>query len=214
MSKTEAVCTGKVLIHLLIHLQLESLFFNTFSLEKIFFFLLDFASKPMESLKQIAAYDVQKLLSKSAILSENLLLQLRQSLTKEWGAGSVSTLPEDFVQNLLTEVWFFGSCHHSSVNYIILTCFSIFYLSFFLLIFSNLLRNIYYYFLGFNSDRISNSLRRESCQTEMRRSRKNQNCPCWMQHILSYRYIRGSLWYHRSRDYLPSLYPRNQRSNY
>ena len=37
----------------------------------------------MESLEQIATSDVEKLLSKSATLSENLLLQLRQSLTKE-----------------------------------------------------------------------------------------------------------------------------------
>ena len=58
----------------------------------------------MESLEQIAAFDIDKLLSKSAILSENLLLQLWQSLTKEWGAGSISTLPEDFTQKLLTEV--------------------------------------------------------------------------------------------------------------
>ena len=60
----------------------------------------------MESLEQIAAFDVETLLLKSAILSENVLLQLQQSLTKEWGAGFISTLPEDFVQNLLTEVWF------------------------------------------------------------------------------------------------------------
>ena len=71
------------------------------------FFSLDLASKPMESLEQIAAFDVEKLLSKLAILTENLLLQLRQSLTKEWGAGSISTLPKDFVQTLLTEVWFY-----------------------------------------------------------------------------------------------------------
>ena len=58
----------------------------------------------MESLEQIAAFDVEKLLSKASTLSENLLLPLRQSLTKEWGTGSVSTLPEDFVQKLLTEV--------------------------------------------------------------------------------------------------------------
>ena len=58
----------------------------------------------MESLKQITAYDVEKLLSKLAILSENSLLKLQQSSTKEWGAGSISTLPEDFVQHLLTEV--------------------------------------------------------------------------------------------------------------
>ena len=77
----------------------------------------------MESLEQIAAFDAEKLLSKLAILSKNLLLQLRQSLTKEWGAGSVSTLPEDFVQNLLTEVWFLGNCYYSSINYIIISCF-------------------------------------------------------------------------------------------
>ena len=58
----------------------------------------------MESLEQITTFDVEKLLSKSSTLSENLLLQLRQSLTKEWGTGSVGTLPEDFIQKLLTEV--------------------------------------------------------------------------------------------------------------
>ena len=58
----------------------------------------------MESLEQITTFDMAKLLSKSATLSENLLLQLRQSLTKEWGTESVGTLPKDFVQNLLTEV--------------------------------------------------------------------------------------------------------------
>ena len=58
----------------------------------------------MESLEQIAAFDMEKLLSKSSTLSENLLLQLRQSLTKEWGTGLVDTLPKDFIQKLLTEV--------------------------------------------------------------------------------------------------------------
>ena len=145
------------------------------------FFFSDLASKPTESLEQIAAFDVEKLLSKSAILSENMLLQLQQSLTKELGAGFISTLPEDFVQNLLTEVWLLGNCHHSSVNHTILTSFNVFCLRFLLLVFSNCLKNIYYlYFLGFNSDRISKSLRGESCQTEMQRSGKNQNCPHWM----------------------------------
>ena len=73
MSETESVHTGKVLIHL----QLESFFFSTSSLGIFFFFfLLDLASKPTESLEQITAFDVEKLLSKLAILSENLLLQL------------------------------------------------------------------------------------------------------------------------------------------
>ena len=106
MTETEAMCTGKTLVPKNFNsviLQLESFSFNYFH-SNVFFFILDLASKPMESLEQIAAFDVEKLLSKSAILSENLLLQLRQSLTKEWGAGSISTLPKDFIQKLLTEV--------------------------------------------------------------------------------------------------------------
>ena len=47
---------------------------------------------------------MEKLLSRSSELSENLLLQLRQSLTKEWVTGSVGTLPKDSIQKLLTEV--------------------------------------------------------------------------------------------------------------
>ena len=43
---------------------------------------VDTSSKPSESLQHIAAYDVEKLLSTSSGLSESLLLQLRQSLTK------------------------------------------------------------------------------------------------------------------------------------
>ena len=88
----------------------------------------------MESLEQIAAFDVEKLLLKSAILNENVLLQLQQSLTKEWGAGFISTLPEDFVQNLLTEVWFLGNCPHPSINHTALTSFNVFCLSFLLLV--------------------------------------------------------------------------------
>ena len=88
----------------------------------------------MESLKQITAFDVEKLLSKLAILSENLLLQLQQSLTKEWGAGSISTLPKDFIQKLLTEVWFIGNCYYSPIIHILAPCLKIFYLSFLLLI--------------------------------------------------------------------------------
>ena len=87
MTETEAMHTGKTLIPKNFNsviLQLESFSFNTFSFQCVFF-SLDLASKPMESLEQIAAFDIEKLLSKSAILSENLLLQLWQSLTKEWG---------------------------------------------------------------------------------------------------------------------------------
>ena len=84
----------------------------------------------MESLEQIAAFDVERLLSKSAILSENLLLQLWQSLTKEWGAGSISTLPEDFMQKLLTEVCFIENSYYSPIIHILALCLKIFYFSF------------------------------------------------------------------------------------
>ena len=79
----------------------------------------------MESLEQIAAFDVEKLLSKSTTLSENLLLELWQSLTKEWGTGSVGICPEDFVQKLLTEVWSIES--HSSIIHIITSYFNPFF---------------------------------------------------------------------------------------
>ena len=78
----------------------------------------------MESLEQIATFDVEKLLSKSATLSENLLLQLQQSLTKEWGTGSVGTLPKDFIQKLLTEVKSIRNYYHSSIIHIITPCFN------------------------------------------------------------------------------------------
>ena len=79
--------------------------FNTFPLKfSPFSFILDTTSKPTESLEQIAPSDMEKLLSKSSILSENLLLQLRQSPTKEWGTGSIGTLPKDSIQKLLTQI--------------------------------------------------------------------------------------------------------------
>ena len=59
-------------------------------------FILDITSKLTESLEQITTSDVEKLLSKSSVLSENLLLQLRQSLTKEWGTGSVGIPSQRF----------------------------------------------------------------------------------------------------------------------
>ena len=62
-------------------------------------FFLDIASKPMESLEQIATFDVEKLLSKSATLSENLLLQPWQSLTKEWGQDLLVFFPKISFRN-------------------------------------------------------------------------------------------------------------------
>ena len=79
---------------------------NTSSLKMFLFRFQILLLIPQESLEQIAAFDIEELLSKSAVPSENMLLHVWQSLTREWGEGFVSTLLEDFVQNLLTEVWF------------------------------------------------------------------------------------------------------------
>ena len=88
-------------------------------------FFLDIASKPMESLEQIATFEVEKMLSKCTSLSENLLLQLWQSLTKEWGTGSVGILPKNFIQKLLTEARSIEN--HSSIIHIIASCFNPFF---------------------------------------------------------------------------------------
>ena len=80
MTETEAVRTGKILI--LLKFLICSFAIKIISPQHIIipmlfpFFFLDIASKPTESLEQIAIFDIEKLLSKSATLSENLLLQL------------------------------------------------------------------------------------------------------------------------------------------
>ena len=107
------VSTRAIPIHSPMYLQLIIYNYFTFMILSIYLFpyfhlklifFLDPASQSTESLEQIAAFDMEELLSKSAVLSESMLLQLHQSLTRDWGEGFVSTLPEDFVQSLLTEV--------------------------------------------------------------------------------------------------------------
>ena len=58
----------------------------------------------MDSLAEVAAYDVDKLFSKASIISEGAVLNIHHSLLKEWGSESLVVLPEDIMQQLLTEV--------------------------------------------------------------------------------------------------------------
>ena len=102
MTETGAMCTGKILIllkFLICSFTIKTIFLQHIIIPMLFPFFLDIASKPMESLEQIATYDVEKLLSKSTTLSENLLLQVQQSLTKEWGTGSVGILAKVLFRN-------------------------------------------------------------------------------------------------------------------
>ena len=60
--------------------------------------------QPTESLTMVAAFDVDKLLSKASTISEGAIFNVWQSLLKEWGPESLGVLPEDTMQQLLMEV--------------------------------------------------------------------------------------------------------------
>ena len=66
--------------------------------------ILDVDKLPADSLAKVAAYDVDKLFSKASTISEGAVLNIHHSLLKEWGPESLRVLPEDIMQQLLTEV--------------------------------------------------------------------------------------------------------------
>ena len=66
--------------------------------------LTDADKQPAESLIKVAAFDVDKLLSKVSTTSEGPSFNIQQSLLKEWGLESLGVLPEDTMQQLLMEV--------------------------------------------------------------------------------------------------------------
>ena len=68
----------------------------------IFFLLVD--TQPSESLSQVAAFDISRLLSMAQEISESVLFNVQESLLKDWGPESVDALPEDTMQQLLTKV--------------------------------------------------------------------------------------------------------------
>ena len=67
-------------------------------------FFLDVDKLPVDSLAKVAAYDVDKLFSKTSTISEGAVLNIHHSLLKEWDPESLGVLPEDVMQQLLTEV--------------------------------------------------------------------------------------------------------------
>ena len=58
----------------------------------------------IKSLSQVAALNIVKLLSKAPEISERVLFNVQESLLKDWHPESVGALPEDTMQQLLTEV--------------------------------------------------------------------------------------------------------------
>ena len=59
---------------------------------------LDVEKLPVDSLAKVAAYDVDKLFSKSSTISEGAVINIHHSLLKEWGPESLDILPEDIMQ--------------------------------------------------------------------------------------------------------------------
>ena len=60
--------------------------------------------QPSESLSQVAAINIDKFLSKAPEISKKVLFKVWESLLKDWGPQSVGALPEDTMQQALTEV--------------------------------------------------------------------------------------------------------------
>ena len=65
---------------------------------------LDVDKLPVDSLAKVAAYDVDRLFSKTSTISKGAILHICPSLLKEWGPESLGVLPEDVMQQLLMEV--------------------------------------------------------------------------------------------------------------
>ena len=65
---------------------------------------LDVDKLPVDSPAKVSAYDVDKLFLKTSTISDGAVLNIHHSLLKEWGLESLGVLPEDIMQQLLTEV--------------------------------------------------------------------------------------------------------------
>ena len=78
---------------------------NTLSpfLSYCIYYFLYIDIQPSESLYQVAALDIDRLLSNAPEISESDLFNVWESLLKDWGPETVGVLPEDTMQQLLTE---------------------------------------------------------------------------------------------------------------
>ena len=128
MTETEAVHTGKILLllnFLICSSVIKIIFLQHIIIPMLYPFFFRYCFQTNGKPRTDCHFEVEKLLSKSTTLGENLLLQLWQSLSMEWGTGSVGILPKDFIQKLLTKVWFIEN--HSSIIHIIISYFNPFF---------------------------------------------------------------------------------------
>ena len=67
---------------------------------------IDVDKQPADNLSKVAAFDIDKLLFKTSQISHDVIFNIWHALLKEWGLESLGVLPEDTMQQLLTEVNF------------------------------------------------------------------------------------------------------------
>ena len=72
--------------------------------QSTFFHFLGANDQPAHSLHGVAAFKAEDLLQKSSEIGRGVIDKVHQTLLKEWGPKSLSTLPEDTIQELLIEV--------------------------------------------------------------------------------------------------------------
>ena len=68
------------------------------------FVFLGVDDQPADSLHRVAAFKVEDLPQKSSQMGKDVIDKVCQTHLKEWGPKSLSTLPEDTIQELLMEV--------------------------------------------------------------------------------------------------------------
>ena len=83
---------------------------------------IDADKKHAEDLTSLATLDIEDILAKTQSIGRGVLLNVCQSLLKEWGADSLGVLPEDMMQELITGVTTqklsrFDSCHPHIATY-------------------------------------------------------------------------------------------------
>ena len=72
--------------------------------QSTFFLFVGADDQPVDSLHKVAAFKVEDLLQKSSEMVRGVIDKMCLTLLREWGPKSLSTLPEDTIQELLIEV--------------------------------------------------------------------------------------------------------------
>ena len=123
----------------------------------IFPLSIDADKQLADNLSQIAAFNVENLLLETSETRKGAIDNVCQSLLKEWGPESLSALPLDTIQKLLTEVIILYSSNRSILLHLCQWTYSIIWVISFLSGISQVKQNstLIIFISGFESIRIS-----------------------------------------------------------